>query len=163
MQHFTIKLNLCLGLLLMAGCDQAGRGPTVTPVASPTVLPADTAPAPTPSPGTAPNTPTSGQTHADPAYGFTLTYPAQWEICQTTEHSRLFCLTQTEPRGPGFPVFYVSIIPAGFTNPDASVYNFIAEEKLRDVWALVTISKPKNSCKELRFLAEKSMPKSVLR
>ncbi len=28
---------------------------------------------------------------------------------------------------------------------------------------LVTISKPKNSCKELRFLAEKSMPKSVLR
>lgn len=77
-----------------------------------------------------------GQMVSDLSRGYSMVLPREWEACATTEYSRLFCAPQTGPTGPGFPAFYVSVIPAGFTNDDASVYNFLPEEIVRRFLAL---------------------------
>jgi hypothetical protein len=79
---------------------------------------------------------TGGQTISDPAHDYSMVVPSEWEACTTTEYSRVYCAPQSEPGAPGFPVFYVSVIPAGFTNDQGSVYNFMSEEVIRSVLTL---------------------------
>jgi hypothetical protein len=35
--------------------------------------------------------------------------------------------------GPSFPVFFITVIPSGFDNADASAYNFLQEEALQEL------------------------------
>lgn len=69
--------------------------------------------------------PADWQSYRDSELGFSLTHPREWEICTTTEHSRLFCDTNNQSGGPSFPLYYVTRTPPNFTNQDASAYNFV--------------------------------------
>jgi hypothetical protein len=63
--------------------------------------------------------------YTDSALGFSVSHPPDWETCTDTGRSLLFCAPPVG--GPSFPTFYVTVIPPGFTNDDASAYNFVAE------------------------------------
>ncbi len=80
--------------------------------------------------------PAGGQTYTDGQLGFSLAVPSEWELCQNTGWSRLFCRKQAAAAGPAFPRFYVTALPPGFTNADASAYNFISEEHVKAFMAL---------------------------
>ena len=71
--------------------------------------------------------PEGWQEYADSALGISFAYSPAWELTQDTGQSRLFHVRQTEPAGPTFPVFYVTVLPQGFTNEDFSAYNFWSE------------------------------------
>jgi hypothetical protein len=68
--------------------------------------------------------------YTDEKLGFSFAHPSNWELTQGTGQSRLFHLKQTEPTGPTFPIFYVTVIPAGFTNADVSAYNFWSTDEV---------------------------------
>jgi hypothetical protein len=102
----------------------------------PTVAPSDRAPTVAPGLTTPPAAPAGWSTYSDAALGVSLAIPPEWELCQNTGQSRLFCLKQAEPTGPAFPRFYVTVLPQGFTNADASAYNFISEEHVKALMAL---------------------------
>lgn len=74
---------------------------------------------------------TTGQMVSDPAHGYSMVVPPEWEACTMTEYSRVYCAPQAESGDSGFPVFFVSVIPAGFTNDEGSFYNFMPEEIVR--------------------------------
>ena len=111
----------------LAACTS--RIEPVTPTAllpSVNLLPTSTAIAPQVSPTSVVELPADWQVYSDSALGFLISHPPGWQICTTTEHSRSFCISQAG--GVGFPVFYVTVTPPGFTNVDASAYNFVAED-----------------------------------
>ena len=150
---------------LAAGPGSVAPAATATPAISRTSAPATTVPASTSTaaPGTvapsaaserAPTIAPGFTTQRDPEAGFAIDYPAgwstytdaalgaslavplEWEVCQNTGWSRLFCLKQAAAGGPAFPRFYVTVLPQGFTNADASAYNFISEEHVKALMAL---------------------------
>ncbi|MGH2523897.1 MAG: hypothetical protein ACRDH2_15435, partial [Anaerolineales bacterium] len=127
-------LALTVSLLFAAACD-LGRA-TPTPPPATTLPPTETPAPPPPSPSPAPSQPANWQTYSDPTYGYAVAVPPEWEVCTETEHSRLWCAPSAQPGAPSFPAFYVSVTPAGFTNTDASVYNFFSEEVVRSLAAL---------------------------
>jgi hypothetical protein len=102
-------------------------GPTATPTASTTVAPPSATP---------PGVPAGWRPYGDPGLGFSLAYPEAWEMTQNTDRSRLFDLKRTEPGGPSFPKFYVTVLPAGFTCDGGSAYNCLPSEDLRALTAL---------------------------
>jgi hypothetical protein len=106
--------------------------PTATPIPpSPTPAAATaTAAEATPALATA-TVPASGETYTDPVWGYSVTIPTGWEACTITENSRLYCPVEPEPTGPSFPVFYITVLPAGFTNEQAEAYNFLPEADVR--------------------------------
>ena len=75
-------------------------------------------------------------TYTDAPLGFSVVVPAEWELCQNSGFSRLFCRKQAAAGGPAFPRFYVTVLPLGFTNEDASAYNFLSEEDVKALMAL---------------------------
>jgi hypothetical protein len=83
-----------------------------------------------------PDVPTDWLPYADDVFGFSLMHPPSWELTQQTEQSRLFSLKQTELPGPTFPVFYVTVMPEGFTNEQAEAYNFWNAEEVASALAL---------------------------
>jgi hypothetical protein len=82
------------------------------------------------------STPGAGTTYPYAALGVSLVIPAEWELCTNTDLSRLFCRKQAELGGPAFPRFYLTVLPSGFTNEDASAYNFISEDVVKAVMGL---------------------------
>ncbi|MGE5602992.1 MAG: hypothetical protein ACM30E_08070 [Nitrososphaerales archaeon] len=87
------------------------------------------------SPATPTGTPGAGTTYSDAELGFSLAVPAGWRLCQDSGFSRLFCRVPA-PSGPVFPRFYVTLLPPGFTNADASAYNFMSEADVAALTAL---------------------------
>ena len=72
----------------------------------------------------------------NPNLGYSLAYPAEWEICQETKYSRAFCEIQEEPEGMGPPPrLYVSVVPQDYTNHDWEVYNFTSNEIIQEFLA----------------------------
>jgi hypothetical protein len=127
-----------LAALILLSCVPAPTAaPTNTAAPSPTpAAPTATLAQPTLAPATA-TAPAAGETYSDPAWGYSFNVPAGWEACTVTENSRVYCRAQTEPSGPSFPVFYVTVMPAGFTNDQAEAYNYLPEA---DVRALVGLA-----------------------
>lgn len=74
--------------------------------------------------------------YSDEVFGFFFAHPMTWEGPQNTEQSRLFYLKQDEPAGPAFPVFYVTVVPEGYTNADFEAYNFWSAEEVAAALAL---------------------------
>ncbi len=74
--------------------------------------------------------------YSDEAFGFSLAHPSNWDGPEKTEQSRLFYLKQDEPAGPAFPVFYLTVVPEGYTNADFGAYNFWNAEEVAAALAL---------------------------
>jgi hypothetical protein len=99
-----------------------------------TVSPTD---ADTTIPETGDQVPEGWQTFTEPTYGYTMSFPREWEQCTETRYSRLFCEIQQEPAGLGPPPrLYVSVIPQDSTNADSEVYNFMPIETIREFLSL---------------------------
>jgi len=95
--------------------------PLPTPLAAP-------APAPTVAPGFV--------SDADEALGVQFTRPASWEQCQVTALSRLYCVAGPPTENPvAPPAFYITLLPPGFMNEDASAYNWWAPDELAAAFA----------------------------
>lgn len=75
-------------------------------------------------------------TYSDETFGFSFAHPMNWEGPEKTAQSRLFYLKQDEPTGPAFPVFYVTVMPEGYTNADFEAYNFWNAEEVAAAVAL---------------------------
>jgi len=71
---------------------------------------------------------------SEPELGYQLAYAPNWELSTTTPYSRVF--SQSGAEGPSFPVFYVTVVPNGFTNEQAEAYNFVAAETLQGLRSL---------------------------
>ena len=65
-----------------------------------TLRPIDVEPSGTGTP-TAVGTPVAGMPYTDAAFGFSVVVPAEWELCQDSGLSRLFCRKQDEAERPG--------------------------------------------------------------
>ena len=74
--------------------------------------------------GQAATIPEGWKTETDMRFGYSFSYPAETEICTTTEYSRVLC-KQDLNGGPTPPVFYATVILDNFDNADASAYNYI--------------------------------------
>ncbi len=74
--------------------------------------------------------------YTDETFGFAFAHPMNWEGPENTAQSRLFYLKQDEPTGPAFPVFYVTVVPEGYTNADFEAYNFWSAEEVAAAVAL---------------------------
>lgn len=95
--------------------------PLPTPLAAP-------APAPTVAPGFV--------SDADEALGVQFTRPASWEQCQVTALSRLYCVAVPPTENPvAPPAFYITLLPPGFMNEDASAYNWWSPDELAAAFA----------------------------
>jgi len=95
-------------------------------------------PVPTPLATPAP-TPTLAQgfvLDADESFGVQFTRPANWEQCQATGLSRLYCVAGPPTENPvAPPAFYFTLLPPGFMNEDASAYNWWAPDELAAAFA----------------------------
>jgi hypothetical protein len=88
-------------------------------------------------PDTGAQVPEGWQTFTEPTYGYTVSFPGEWEPCTETRYSRLFCEIQEEPAGLGPPPrLYISVIPQDSTNADGEVYNFMPGETIREFLSL---------------------------
>jgi len=88
------------------------------------------APAPTPAlaPGFVPD--------ADEAFGVQFARPADWEQCQVTALSRVYCVAGPPTENPvAPPAFYFTLLPPGFMNEGASAYNWWSPEELAAAFA----------------------------
>lgn len=66
---------------------------------------------------------------ADEGFGVQFTRPVDWELCQGTGLSRLYCPTSPATENP-ITGFYFTLLPPGFLNEDASAYNWWSVEDL---------------------------------
>ena len=127
-------------LLLISGCGMvpAGSSPTEPVAVSPSVVsthPAQETPISTAVQETAAPSvpiPEGWIGLSEPELGYQAGYAPDWELETTTPYSRVF--SQRGAGGPSFPVFYVTVVPNGFTNEQAQAYNFVAAETLRGLW-----------------------------
>ena len=71
------------------------------------------------------------KTYRNTKYNYSVLYPRNLQATDETPFSSLFNIVQTEPGPLGFPIFYISVIPNGFTNNDSSVYNFIDDNTIK--------------------------------
>lgn len=95
--------------------------PLPTPLATP-------APTPTLAPGFVPD--------ADEGFGVQFARPGDWEQCQVTALSRLYCVAGPPTENPvAPPAFYITLLPPGFMNEDASAYNWWAPDELAAAFA----------------------------
>ena len=124
---------IALTAVFLTGCSTLQMP---SPASTATVAPANTAVPSQPFATPVANTPTAGQTVSAPAHGYWMVLPSEWEACTTTDYSWVYCSPQAESGTSGFPAFYISVIPEGFTNDQASVYNFMPEEVIRRFLAL---------------------------
>lgn len=80
------------------------------------------------------------QTYTNEKFGYNVKYPANLEISQmdlqNAPYSAIFNIKQSEPGAPGFPVFYVSVIPNGFTNTNSVVYNFLSDDLISSFFSI---------------------------
>lgn len=68
--------------------------------------------------------PSGWQREGDEALDVQFLRPQSWEMCQATELSRLFCEKTSPGESPlAPPVFYITLLPPGFMNEDATAYN----------------------------------------
>ena len=136
-----ISASVLCGLLtvaLLAACIGLPAG-TMPPEIE---TPAATLPlAPTPLPAVLPMTapvsavPSGWQTYRDATLGVSFDYPADWELCQDTGQSRLFCRIVSSPEDAPLvpPALWVTLQPSGFTNEQATAYNFWSEAEVTAV------------------------------
>lgn len=109
-----------LFLLLLAGCNMWQGSPSTT------------APVPiTPTPtlvAAQPTAETGWTRYTDNIYRYVVSYPSTLEVDDSPPNSTIFSVKGQG--GPAFPTFYISVIPKGFTNPDATAYNFIPDSTI---------------------------------
>lgn len=147
--HLLAIAGFAVVLAACAGPSAVTPGPSAPSTAGPATQPAVTpdaratppaSPRPSPAPtatDSTPSLPPAGwQTYRETRLGFTLAYPPAWEVAQETGQSRLFSLRHTEPTGPSFPPFYVTVLPEGFTNEGAEAYNFWSRAEIAAALAL---------------------------
>jgi hypothetical protein len=81
----------------------------------------------------------------NPKYGYSIRFPDDLEISQKDLINAPYSVILNEkkpPEGPTFPILYVSVIPDGFTNKNAEVYNFL-DSKIIDNFYTMTVGDTK--------------------
>lgn len=134
MQKGQILIWIIVGSLLIAlagGAYYLGRSTSPKPQATPVV---SQTPQPTPSPSSSPDETANWKTYTNSKYGYSVKYPPNLETSETP-FSALFNTIQTSPGAPGFPIYWVSIIPKDF-NDQPEVYNRFAKNILPSLFTM---------------------------
>lgn len=80
------------------------------------------------------------QTYSNEKLGYSVKYPTNLEISkmdlQNAPYSAIFSIKRSGPGGPGLPVFYISVIPNGFTNTNSVVYNFMSDDLINSFFSM---------------------------
>ena len=128
-----VQLRLALvmvGLLLVGatGCQQGGQA-TPTP---------STLPSPTPSPSTPiavlPTVtaeaivPTGWETHTNPRFHYSISYPPDMEGTDSGDYSWTLGMKLANPNEGARNFVYLSVIPAGFQSGGGDIYNYNTAE-----------------------------------
>ena len=100
-------LWLIVILLWLPGCNLPLSATPVSlfPTATSAAVPSASLAPVLPGPATAP---AGWQQYSDPILQFSMSHPADWQVCSSLEISTVFCGSQAE--GASFPTFYVTLI-----------------------------------------------------
>jgi|GEM_PF-2967169 len=108
----------------------------IAPLLSPTTIVTDTInPSPTSQIPTSMPT-TVWQTYTSQEFNYSIKYPPHLEAENDTPYSVLFSQKQTQPGAASFPPLYVSVIPDGFSNTNAEVYNYMSADNINSFFSM---------------------------